>query len=234
MNSPANIDDRIRLTKLQAKALEAVVSEHRQTHRGTPVDIVQVYCGARDECDLSRVRNAVARLYRLGLVEVKGDDVIPVVGCIDRIAPGEPVDDEPESAPKSDTAPAPSVDERPPVRPASRDTLRTRAGGAPKPVTRPALSSTEGGSAIHKAGSESPMSDKRPTERTVYPQSEEHIHPEVGVSVSPELLDRCAAMHLSLLEQALAAYAQGDEAAGREIMWLRETGRQLVAAGGGA
>lgn len=53
-----------------------------------------------------------------------------------------------------------------------------------------------------------------------------------ALAVSPELLDRCAAMHLSLLEQARTAYEQGDEAAGRELRWLLETGEQLVAAGG--
>lgn len=54
------------------------------------------------------------------------------------------------------------------------------------------------------------------------------------LTVSPALLDRCAAMNLSLLEQARTAYDQGDQAAGQELRWLIETGEQLVAAGGGA
>lgn len=54
----------------------------------------------------------------------------------------------------------------------------------------------------------------------------------VASAIPAELLDRCAAMHLTLLEQVRREYAQGNERAGRELAWLIETGEQLVAAGG--
>ncbi len=50
--------------------------------------------------------------------------------------------------------------------------------------------------------------------------------------VTPELINRCATMHLVLLEQARLAYEQGQEGASQELAWLIETGNQLVAAGG--
>lgn len=47
-----------------------------------------------------------------------------------------------------------------------------------------------------------------------------------------DLLDRCAAMNATLLAQAEQAHAAGDIDAWRDLAWLMETGRQLVAIGG--
>ncbi|MGO3056957.1 MAG: hypothetical protein ACTID3_08505 [Halomonas sp.] len=47
-----------------------------------------------------------------------------------------------------------------------------------------------------------------------------------------DLLDRCAAMNAALLAQAEKAHAAGDTDAWRDLAWLMETGRQLVAIGG--
>ncbi|KAA0014412.1 hypothetical protein F0A17_01820 [Billgrantia pellis] len=59
-----------------------------------------------------------------------------------------------------------------------------------------------------------------------------HALGEAGLAVlQRDLLDRCAAMHLTLLAQAKAARDAGDPGAGRELAWLLETGEQLVAAG---
>ncbi|MCK2183531.1 hypothetical protein [Halomonas getboli] len=138
MNSPANIDDRIRLTKLQAQVMQAVTSEHQQTRRGVPMVIVQAYCNARSDCDQDRVLNALTKLRAAGLIHVKGEAVWPAPAAMDHVAPGAPLDDEPAAGPQPNTAPAADRDTRAPVRPASRDTMRPRAGGAPKPVTRPA------------------------------------------------------------------------------------------------
>lgn len=50
--------------------------------------------------------------------------------------------------------------------------------------------------------------------------------------ISRDLLDRCAAMNATLLAQAEQAHAAGDTDAWRDLAWLMETGRQLVAIGG--
>lgn len=50
--------------------------------------------------------------------------------------------------------------------------------------------------------------------------------------ISTELLNRCATMNATLLAQAEQAYAAGDTDAWRDLAWLMETGRQLVAIGG--
>lgn len=50
--------------------------------------------------------------------------------------------------------------------------------------------------------------------------------------ISDDLLNRCAAMNVTLLAQAEKAHAAGDAAAWRDLAWLMETGRQLVALGG--
>ncbi|RUR34495.1 hypothetical protein [Vreelandella nanhaiensis] len=52
--------------------------------------------------------------------------------------------------------------------------------------------------------------------------------------ISTELLDRCAAMNAALLAQAEKAHAAGDADAWRDLAWLIETGKQLVAVGGEA
>lgn len=50
--------------------------------------------------------------------------------------------------------------------------------------------------------------------------------------MSQALLERCAAMHLTLLAQAKAARDAGEPGAESELAWLMETGEQLLAAGG--
>lgn len=47
-----------------------------------------------------------------------------------------------------------------------------------------------------------------------------------------ELVSRCAAMHQALWKQATAAYEQGEAGAAGDLLWLAETGKQLLAAGG--
>lgn len=51
--------------------------------------------------------------------------------------------------------------------------------------------------------------------------------------ISDDLLNRCAAMNATLLAQAEKSHATGDPDAWRDLAWLIETGKQLVAAGGG-
>lgn len=48
------------------------------------------------------------------------------------------------------------------------------------------------------------------------------------------LLNRCAAMHMALFAEVQAAYERGEEGAAGEMVWMIETGRLLLAAGGEA
>ncbi|WP_027967302.1 hypothetical protein [Halomonas halocynthiae] len=54
----------------------------------------------------------------------------------------------------------------------------------------------------------------------------------IGAPLPDELLNRCAAMNAVLLAQAEKAHSAGDPEAWRDLAWLIETGKQLVAAGG--
>jgi hypothetical protein len=47
-----------------------------------------------------------------------------------------------------------------------------------------------------------------------------------------ELVNRCAAMHQALWKHATAAYERGDAGAAGDLLWLAETGKQLLVAGG--
>ncbi|WP_153016721.1 hypothetical protein [Vreelandella aquamarina] len=47
-----------------------------------------------------------------------------------------------------------------------------------------------------------------------------------------ELVGRCAAMHQALWAQAHAAYQRGEVGAAGDLLWLAETGKQLLTAGG--
>lgn len=54
----------------------------------------------------------------------------------------------------------------------------------------------------------------------------------IGAPLPDDLINRCAAMNAALLAQAESAHAAGDADAWRDLAWLMETGRQLVAVGG--
>lgn len=69
-----------------------------------------------------------------------------------------------------------------------------------------------------------PLAGDLPLEATV---SLHHGH-----AIPRDLLERCAAMHLTLLAQAREAAAAGEPGAESELAWLYETGEQLLAAGG--
>lgn len=56
----------------------------------------------------------------------------------------------------------------------------------------------------------------------------------IGAPLPSDLLNRCAAMNAALLAQAEQAYVAGDPEVWRDMAWLIETGKQLVAAGGEA
>jgi len=53
-----------------------------------------------------------------------------------------------------------------------------------------------------------------------------------SAAMPAELVSRCAAMHQALWKQATAAYEQGEAGAAGDLLWLAETGKQLLTAGG--
>lgn len=56
----------------------------------------------------------------------------------------------------------------------------------------------------------------------------------IGAPMPDELLNRCAAMNAALLAQATRSYEAGVPGAWRDMNWLAETGKQLLALGGEA
>lgn len=66
-------------------------------------------------------------------------------------------------------------------------------------------------------------------EATEYPATIERV----GEPVSPELLERCAALISMQLKKSYQRWQGGDALAVDDIKWLRETAQMIVDAGGG-
>lgn len=97
--------------------------------------------------------------------------------------------------------------------------IRGPNGWVPTDDARPALAGADGdgtGEALPEAAE--------------YPATVERI----GEPVSPELLERCAALISMQLQKSLRMWEGGDAQAVNDIAWLRETAQMIVDAGGEA
>ncbi|CAM3308343.1 hypothetical protein [Halomonas lysinitropha] len=223
------------LPKNEQRALLALVEEHDENPRLISTLIVMAACNARAGHQQDAMLVALASLKRQGLVDMKGDAWWPTR---DGFRAARMI--------KTGTvpaAPAPeSLEEAPPVRPKSRDTLRTRQGAAPKPVTRPdpAAPAFDDPDSPEEPAADchTPLAADLAIEGdgsgqalppVEYPATVERIGPG---PLAPDLVNRCAAMQMALLADARRRYEQGDVDAAGEIRWLQETGQQLLEAGG--
>ncbi|QTP60910.1 hypothetical protein HNO53_20655 [Billgrantia antri] len=225
--------------------LTAIDAETRNSRRGVKIDMVPVLVNVVRNADLEKVEGILLTLRERKLIRRDGEDRLWVT---------EAGREEMKASP-AQAMPAPSAV---PIeggfkQPAKvRDTLRPRVGVAPKPVTRQLAAA-----AMRKARQARQVEQKSAREApgaagTEQPSAQPVCHgcvAQVGEFHSPEcpavnaftagriqaiprdLLDRCAAMHLTLLAQARDAYIAGEPDSDRELSWLLETGEQLLEAG---
>jgi len=188
----------------------AIHDEHRQTRRPVATSMVFVAVNAGSDVDRNAAILSLGRLSRAGKVkrESPASAWSPVAGA-DRPLPDC-------TAP----TPPPTRDGRggdamvmatPSVRPRSRDTMPTVPKQAASEARKAYANATKAMAGLSQAAKASS-----------------------APALDSDLLDRCAAMNMTLIEQARDAYAQGVPSAGRELLWLMETGRQLSEAGGSA
>lgn len=251
------MSEAITLAPGQRQALEAVVSEHAESRRPVKLLIVQAYCGAKNADAQDRVAEAVGHLRHLGLVKLVSRGIEPTAQGVELYGHTPAT----QAPPKATTPRANPVESGFKKRAAQRaaEGLKTcrncrvqfrRPDEAPIPHDRCERCHEEIEAAAvtplnrrvktcQAAGCDRPALEVPNASlcgecrgHMKWPAGQNPLAPR-GLAVSPDLLDRCAAMQMTLLEQAYQAYQQGDEAAGRELAWLLETGEQLVAAGGG-
>ncbi|UQI41906.1 hypothetical protein [Vreelandella venusta] len=93
------------------------------------------------------------------------------------------------------------------------------------------LPTTEGEGALR--GASVPSHSAQPAPPTPPPIEDCPASVErIGAPMPDELLNRCAAMNAALLAQATRSYEAGVPGAWRDMNWLIETGKKLLALGG--
>jgi len=190
------------MSKHETKVLAELAQQCAETRRPVATLIVMAACNARSTADQDRVLLVLASLKRQGLVSQQGDQWAATPAGR-KVAAGEP-------------APSPSkAAEKPKPASRPRDTLRPRVGGAPRPVTRPVTPPECPEVDAFRAG----RIPEAPAASTTSP-------------LPADLLQRCAAMQLALMDDVRRRYDAGEPGALDEMAWLRETGRMIVGAGG--
>ena len=226
------------MTRTKREALEAVLEEHRQTRRPVSPGMIAIACNVRAASERDVLNQAMERLSAKGLVAKMAGGWVPLPGALaglEQPAPS-PVD------PKPATEPMESGFKQ---RRALRDKTANQVDKTANQVDETANQvdeTAQQASAKRQAAFQEWKRENTPAPADTgeaYAEAQKintpPAEPEPAPSAVPaELLDRCAAMHLTLLEQTREAYARGNESAGRELAWLIETGEQLVAAGGEA
>ncbi len=197
------------MTRTEREALEAVLEEHRQTRRPVSPGMIAIACNVRAASERDVLNQAMERLSAKGLVAKMAGGWVPLPDARAGLAQPAPSPVDPKPAPE-------------PMEGAfkQRRALRDKTANQVDETAQQASAKRQAAFQEWK--------------RENTPAPDETKHEPAPPAIPAELLDRCAAMHLTLLEQAREEYAKGNERAGRELAWLIETGEQLVAAGGEA
>ena len=230
--------------------LAAVAQQCAEARRPISSLIVMAACNARTGIEQDKVLVHLASLKRQGYVTQEGErwEVTPEGHKAARQAMTE------AATPSRDPEP---IQEKPPVRPKSRDTLRPRQLTAPRPVTRsePAAVKESFTAATPAPASPGPSSTACDDQELADPWTEgsemgvTHICPDtrrvipspryaakeegLALPMPRDLLQRCAAMTMTLMADAQRRYEElGCPEALSEINWLAKTGRLLLKAGG--
>jgi len=195
------------MTRTEREALEAVLEEHGQTRRPVSPGMIAIACNVRAVPEREALFRALSRLEAKGLMVECGKGWVPTPEG--RAMIEQPAPELPKATPQADPMESGFKKRR-----ALRDNAASQVDEGATQVDETA----EQASANRQAAFQEWKRENTPA----------------PPAIPAELLDRCAAMHLTLLEQAREEYAKGNERAGRELAWLIETGEQLVAAGGEA
>lgn len=220
------------LDKIERDVLEVICEEHRQTHRGAKAMIVHVGMNAKTGGQKALISQALQALYMLGLVARRDDSWLPTLegkAALDVSASDSP------SWIGFDTAQA-----------GGDETVYCEVDsnkGAPDLQTK--MFTKEEVCKIFDVPAHlvEDIQDRTFSEIEIN-QAKEGLAKEsanemmrflLGTDrISDDLLNRCAAMTATLLAQAEQAYAGGELEAWRDLHWLMETGKQLVAMRGGS
>lgn len=205
----------------QNQVLVALAQEHEDARRPVAMMIVMAAVNASTSAQQEKVLLALASLKRQGYVGQQLDRW-EVTADGRRVARQMMAG---KAKPAAAVATEPMESGFKPRRP--RDTLRQAVGGAPRPITRPKAVPTQPA-----------VNDSLTTDEPAVPAASEGAvrdhFADVRNMVPPlpgELLERCAAMHLTLLAQSREALDADRPGAEQELAWLLETGKQLLAAG---
>lgn len=208
------------LIKVERDVLQVICEEHRQTHRGAREHIIFVAMGAISSKDKSRIILAMERLQRYGFIVARPDAWAPTREGLAELAL-DPADLDPIHHGEAEAKKAPDTASKNSSLPIKRFTKEEICKAFDVPVhlvdqvQDRSFSEIEINEAKEGLGKES---------------ANEIMRFLVGTDrISDDLLNRCAAMNATLLAQAEKANASGDPGAWRDLHWLMETGRQLVA-----
>ncbi|MBS3670177.1 hypothetical protein [Vreelandella boliviensis] len=214
------------LNKLEREVLEVIYKEHRQTHRGAREDIVFIAMGAVSCKDKSRIIFAMQALNERDLIAARPDAWAPTKEGVNFIEqPGwigfdmaKPGADETVSFEVNSKKASPGL----PTKTFTKDEIC-------KIFDVPAHLIDE---VQDRSFSEIEINEAK--QGLAKESANEMMRFLLGTDrISDDLLNRCAAMTATLLAQAEQAYAGGDLEAWRDLHWLIETGKQLVALRGG-
>ena len=192
------------LSKVERQVLEVICEEHRQTHRGAKAMIVHVGMNAQNSEQKARIVDVLHALQKRGLLVAGTDTWLPTLT-------GKAALSEVSSETKQGESPN-----------------RCDECGAVLCF----MDAKQYGKICNKCFKdleEAPI----PVSSGALPEFNGTVE-RIGVPLPDDLLNRCAAMTATLLAQAEQAYAGGELEAWRDLHWLMETGKQLVAAGGEA
>lgn len=204
------------LSKVERQVLEVIYEEHRQTRRGAKAMIVHVGMNAKTSEQKARIVDVLHALLKRGLLVAGADSWVPTKEGVNYIEqPGWIGVD--MAAPEGDALAM--IEHRPlPSAWLTKEQIAKHLG-----VSTDQLGGLEDRVFSHEelAAAKSKAIDK---------WAEDKARLFMGLDrISDDLLNRCAAMNATLLAQAEKDHAAGDPDAWRDLHWLMETGKQLVA-----
>ena len=210
------------LSKLEREVLEVIYKEHRQTHRGAREDIVFIAMGAVSCKDKSRILFAMQALNERDLIAARPDAWAPTKEGVNFIEQPGWIGFDMAQAGADETK---SWE----IHPIPQEGTWLLEKGERVSNQSQRLLSSEDLSLLDRRDFK-PEEIKAAQEAAASKWAEDMTRLIMGTDrISDELLNRCAAMNATLLAQAQQAHADGDPEAWRDLHWLIETGKQLVA-----
>ena len=210
------------LSKVERDVLGVICEEHRQTHRGAKAMIVHVGMNAKTGEQKARIVEVLHALQERGLIAAGADSWVPTREGVNFIEQPGWIDVD-MAMPGDDETVYYEIDSK-----------KASPGLPAKMFTKDEICKIFDVPAHlmdHvQDRSFSELEIKEASEGLAKESASEMMRFLLGTDrISDDLLNRCAAMTATLLAQAEQAYAGGELEAWRDLHWLMETGKQLVA-----